>query len=287
MTRSVNFFARCGILIFLASATCCLQAELKPETIYRKVLPSVMTLEVESRDGQRYVGTAFLALADDTAITAWHVIADAQTVWAVFSDGRRVEVTAGIDKVVDCDLALVKLEMARHGRKAVLSRKVESIGSRAYVIGAPKGFGFSISDGLVSQYRSVGGISLYQVSCPISPGNSGGPILNDRGEVIGVTSWRKADAQNLAFAVPVAEFARLDRFRTPITWRKLAAPESGVAGGLPPGNGTKIVKDADSGNIDDFQKRLEKSAGKKVSVVVEENGEKQRFTFTVPREDVK
>src|SRR4026208_360675 len=103
MTGSVNFFARCGFFIALASATSCLQAELKPETIYRKVLPSVMTLEVEARDGQRYVGSAFLALADDTAITAWHVIADAQSVWAVFSDGRRVEVVACIDKAPEAD----------------------------------------------------------------------------------------------------------------------------------------------------------------------------------------
>jgi len=265
-----------------------LQAELKPETIYRKVLPSVMTLEVESRDGQRYVGTAFLALADDTAITAWHVIADAQSVWAVFSDGRRVEVTACIDKVVDCDLALVKLEMARHGRKAALSRKLESIGSRAYVIGAPKGFGFSISDGLVSQYRNVGGISLYQVSCPISPGNSGGPILNDRGEVIGVTSWRKADAQNLAFAVPVSEFGRLDKTRKPTPWRILSnAPESAITGNGTLGAETKIVKDAASGNIADFQKRLGKSAGRKVSIVVEENGEQEKFSFVVPRDEAK
>src|SRR6188508_2670649 len=137
MTGSVNLFARCGILFFLASWATCLQAELKPETIYRKVLPSVMTLEVEARDGQRYVGSAFLALADDTAITAWHVIADASSVWALFSDGRRVEVTHCIDKAVDADIALVKLELARRGRRAVLGRKVESIGSRAYVIGAP------------------------------------------------------------------------------------------------------------------------------------------------------
>ncbi len=246
-----------------------------------------MTLEVDSRDGQRYVGSAFLALGDDTAITAWHVIADAETVWAVFSDGRRVEVTACIDKAVDCDLALVKLEMARHGRKATLSKKLESIGSRAYVVGAPKGFGFSISDGLVSQYRNVGGISLYQVSCPISPGNSGGPILNDRGEVIGVTSWRKADAQNLAFAVPVAEVARLNPSRPPIPWKTSSKPVPGLSGNLSLGSGTKGVSEDHSGSLGDFQKRLGKSAGRKVSIVVEEDGEQERFVFTVPRDEVK
>ena len=82
--------------------------------------------------------------------------------------------------------------------------------ARAYVIGAPKGYDFSISDGLISQIRTVNGFQQYQLSCPISPGNSGGPILNNRGEVIGIASWTKADAQNVSFAIPTQEFMRLN-----------------------------------------------------------------------------
>ena len=69
-----------------------LHAASTPEKLYQKVLPSVMTLEVESQSGDKFVGSAVLALADDAALTAWHVVADARSVWAIFADGQRVKV---------------------------------------------------------------------------------------------------------------------------------------------------------------------------------------------------
>lgn len=74
-----------------------LHAALTPEKLYQKVLPSVMTLEVENQTGEHFVGSAVLALANDVAVTAWHVVADARSVWAVFADGQRGRVTGCID----------------------------------------------------------------------------------------------------------------------------------------------------------------------------------------------
>ena len=97
-----------GLWLVGASTPAGLHAALTPEKLYQKVLPSVMTLEVESRSGERFVGSAVLALADDVALTAWHVVADARSVWAVFADGQRVEVTGCIDHDGVRDLALLK-----------------------------------------------------------------------------------------------------------------------------------------------------------------------------------
>ena len=175
-----------GVAILAALAT--VSANANPQQIYRKILPSVMTLEVETTSGRHFVGSAVLALGDDTALTASHVVNDARSVWAVFEDGTRVKVLGWVDRDSQRDLTLIKLQRSMPGRRATLSYELESVAATAYVIGTPKGYGFSISDGLVSQIRQVDGFAQYQISCPISAGNSGGPVLNDSGQVIGIVS---------------------------------------------------------------------------------------------------
>ena len=255
----------------------------KPEKIYRAVLPAVMTLEVENFAGERFVGSAVLGLMDDVAITAWHVVSDARSVWAAFADGTRVRVKGCIDSDGERDLALLKLEKPLPGRKAVLSRNLQAVATRAFVIGAPKGYGFSISDGLVSQIREVDGIAQYQVSCPISPGASGGPVLNDRGQVIGITSWTKSDAQNLSFAIPSREIERLDANAPVIPWEMLALSTRPPI--TPRAASTKVAAKDDrhqTPGFDDFARRLERSSGKRVTVVVQEDGKENKYTFIVP-----
>jgi hypothetical protein len=68
-------------------------------------------------------------------------------------------------------------------RQAAMCRELQSVAARAYVIGTPRGYGFSISDGLISQIQNVNGLLEYQLSCPISPGNSGSPVLNKESRI--------------------------------------------------------------------------------------------------------
>jgi S1-C subfamily serine protease len=263
-------------------------AEANPQKIYRKILPSVMTLEVENQSGRRFVGSAVMTLADDTAITAWHVVNDARLVWATFEDGTRVKVSGWIDRDPERDLALIKLEKSLPGRRVTLSQNLEEVAARAYVIGTPKGYGFSISDGLVSQVRQMDGFAQYQISCPISAGNSGGPVLNERGQVIGIVSWTKSDAQNVSFAIPSREAGRLKAdhavslWEQPITLPRLSVISSAT------NSASEIAvsaerKEASSSEFSDLTRRLSQSAGKKVTVVVQEDGQESKFNFTVPR----
>jgi S1-C subfamily serine protease len=262
------------------------RAELKPEKLYRKVLPSVMTMEVENIAGERFIGSGVMVLKDDLAVTSWHVVNDARSVWAVFADGQRVRVTGCVDQDGPRDLALVRLEKPMPNRRATLSTGTVPVASRAYVIGAPKGYDFSIADGLVSQIRQVDGFPQYQLSCPISPGNSGGPVLNERGQVIGITSWTKSDAQNLSFAVPTKEIGRLDPSRPAIDWKDLgSSARPGLAArsvnlGRPQVTAKTTGPEPD--DLEALRKRLEKSAGKTVTVSVQEGGEENKFTFKVP-----
>jgi S1-C subfamily serine protease len=262
-----------------------LRAALTPEKLYQKTLPSVMSLEVENQRGEKFIGSAVLGLADDVALTTWHVVADARTVWAVFADGQRVKVIGCIDHDSGRDVALLKLEKKLPHRQAVLCREMQPIAARAYVIGAPKGYDFSISDGLISQIRSVDGFSQYQVSCPISPGNSGSPVFNRRGEVIGVAAWTKADAQNVNFAIPAGEFIKLMVSKPPETWSQLnavALPSASSA--LVPARQPvrqAVNEGVSVGGYEAFTKRLSESAGTPVTVIVQQATETNTYNFTI------
>jgi hypothetical protein len=274
-----------GLWLVNACAPAGLHAALTPEKLYQKVLPSAMTLEVKSQSGEKFIGSAVLALADDVALTAWHVVADARSVCAVFADGQRVNVIGCIDYDGGRDLALLKLEKRLPHRRAALGRELPAVAARAYVIGSPKGYDFSITDGLISQIRSVKGFLQYQLSCPISPGNSGSPVFNQRGEVIGIASWTKAGAQNLSFAIPTRDFIRLNVFEQPTTWAQLAAtPRPAPRASLTESrqsNDKVLEEKTDGGSFAAFKKRLSDSVGKSVTVVLQEEERTNTFTFSV------
>jgi hypothetical protein len=75
-------------------------------------------------------------------------------------------------------------------------------GQKVFTIGSPEGMNFSISDGIVSGIRNMKGIDLIQITAPISHGNSGGPVLDQFGALLGVSVGNIPNAQNLNFCIP-------------------------------------------------------------------------------------
>jgi S1-C subfamily serine protease len=183
--------------------------DLKPEDLYKKSLPSIMTLTVDKKDGSQALGTAFLTIKDGVAATAWHVVKNAVKVSAKFSTNEEFDVSGLIDKDEKRDIALIRVKVA--GRPLLtLSSSEPAIGTKAYVIGAPQGLEFSLSDGLISQTQLLDNVKYYQFTCAASPGNSGGPLMSATGEVLGVVSKQMIDGQNLNFAVPSTYALALD-----------------------------------------------------------------------------
>jgi S1-C subfamily serine protease len=276
---SVNRIAAVlAVLLFLPSTAA---EALKPEDIYSQILPSIVTLKVESASGQSFTGSAFLAITEDVAVTAWHVVHDAVRVTALFADGEQRPVRGLIDRSEIHDLALISLESGRRP----LVKLVESpprVGSKMYVIGAPRGFGFSIVDGLLSQVQEVDGFPQYQVSCPFSKGNSGSPVLNERGEAIGVASWSKLQAQNLNFAVPVSLVSGLNPLRPPQAWKSMRRPLLSAPEPQPATSTNQVAELRD--DLDALQGLLKSAAGQRVTVLVQRENEPERsFRFVVPR----
>jgi hypothetical protein len=101
------------------------------------------------------------------------------------------------------------------------------LGDAVIVISNPEGLEATITNGLISAIRELRGASLFQISAPISAGSSGGPVFNDQGEVIAVVRSTLESGQNLNFAIPANEVARLlARPATPLRLAGLPRPKS-------------------------------------------------------------
>lgn len=289
MTRnSISATAAC-VCFAVAGLSSPLRAELKPEQLYAAVAPSIVALDVENFAGKHFVANAFLASGEHLAVTAWHVVHDARRVEARFSDNQRFTVAGLVDKNEKLDLALLQLDAGQRPRITLASTSPK-IGSRVYLIGSPRGLDFSMSEGLISQIRTLDGVRYYQLSCPISPGDSGGPVLNDRGEAIGVVSWRKADAENVGFAIPCPEVARMNSTLPAVAWSEAVPPSDNPAN---PFAAAPMVRAAVSPVLPEgssapvgyrgFQEFLSGHAGERVTVIVQEGAQATRFNFEVPK----
>ena len=84
----------------------------------------------------------------------------------------------------------------------MLSDSIPEVGQKIFAIGNPKGLSGTISEGIISGIRILENNNLYQITAPISPGSSGGPVLNTKGNVIGVSVASLTSGQNLNFAIP-------------------------------------------------------------------------------------
>jgi len=187
-----------------------------PAELFKLLAPSVVSVTTKS-GAMEGGGTGFLIDKDGTIATNHHVIEDAQSVRVKFMNDTtfdQVELLAD-DKSLDLALLKVDLSHGGDGGSALDVPPVELgdsdsvvVGERAISIGNPLGLEHTLTDGLVSARRMYEGRAWIQMSVPVSPGNSGGPLFNMRGQVIGVTTAQVAAgmfgrAQNLNLAVPV------------------------------------------------------------------------------------
>lgn len=172
--------------------------------------PSVVLIATQDRHGQPLsLGSGFF-VAEGVVATNYHVIEGAISGTVKLIGQRRtvaIEGTVGIDTRHDLVLLSVGRMPAPHLK---LLKSVEpSVGETVYAIGNPRGLEGTFSKGIISGVRRVGKDKLLQITAPISPGSSGGPVLNDRGEAIGVAVATMRGGQNLNFAIPVSDLRGL------------------------------------------------------------------------------
>jgi S1-C subfamily serine protease len=178
---------------------------MSPAEIARRATPSVVQIRARGR-----IGSGFVVAADGRIATSLHVVEDADQLVVVLADGRTFTRVQVVDHDEEQDVVVLAIEASRLAPLPLAREPVQS-GERVVVIGHPQGLANTVSDGLVSALRERDGTEMLQISAPVSPGSSGGPVLNDRGHVVGVTTATHQRGQNLNFAAPVSRLAPLMR----------------------------------------------------------------------------
>ena len=176
-----------------------------PQEIARRALASTVLVATQDANGEplKY-GSGFFVRPGHIA-TNHHVIERATKIYFKLV-GQ--ETTYWIEDIVATDpthdLALLRVSSVNIPVLSLANSDSVQIGENVYAVGNPRGWEGTVSDGIVSSIRGEGNNQWIQITAPISPGNSGGAVLNSRGEVIGVAtlSYQADYAQNLNFAVP-------------------------------------------------------------------------------------
>ena len=174
-----------------------------PRQIAQRSFPALVLLVMEDAQGQTIsLGSGFL-VGLQTIATNLHVIEDASGGFAKqVGQTERHDLlgTVAIDK--NRDLALLAVKGVKASPLSLGDSTKVAVGDQVFALGNPRGLEGTFSQGIVSAVRQVGGDTLLQITAPISPGSSGGPVLNSKGEVIGVSVATYRGGQNLNFAIP-------------------------------------------------------------------------------------
>jgi tetratricopeptide (TPR) repeat protein len=170
--------------------------------LVQHVIPAIVTVIGYGPDGRPVqMGSGFF-VERSLVVTNFHVIDGTRLIKVKTYDGafHRATVSYGDHSR---DLALIKvIDQYASRRQLSISKHPPEIGERIIAIGNPMGLEQTVSDGIISAVRKVNrDLDLIQITAPISPGSSGGPVLNLRGEVIGVSTLFLAKGQSLNFAV--------------------------------------------------------------------------------------
>lgn len=211
--------------------------ELSPEDLYEKASKAVVRIITKNGRGQE-IGSGSGFLLDESylpkekqqdlnekwrrvlrdhqggiVLTNHHVIEGAASATVEFSDRKSGFLSDVVVEDVHSDLAIVEVAVPKTTNIDTLSlaNSLPAIGSTVFAIGNPLGLKATLSDGLVSGFRidRQSGTKELQTNAAISPGSSGGPLLNGKGEVVGVITSSLVNGQNLNFATPVPEIRQL------------------------------------------------------------------------------
>lgn len=190
--------------------------ELNSEQIYARCMPAVFYIEVYDEYGDAIgSGSGFFIDGNGTAVTNHHVIYGAASAKIMLADsaGADAEVrdVLGVYDWNEAeDWAVLKVDIAGNNWLRFGDSSTAQGGATVYTLGSPQGFSASIDDGMISNpARVIDGQTYIQHSASMSPGSSGGALVNKYGEVIGITNMILIEeySQNINFAIPIEKIA--------------------------------------------------------------------------------
>lgn len=189
-------------------------AESLPDLV-RRVKPSVVSVLTYDAKGEALIsGTGFF-IRPGEVVTNVHVIKNAHRVeiHTLEGKGRTYPVAGALAIDDEADLALLRVELpADRSRPLSLTPSLPEEGEPVFVIGNPLRLEGSVSNGIVSAVREVPDLGrIIQITAPVSHGNSGSPLFNMRGQVIGIVTVKVTNGQNINLALGVSRITSLAR----------------------------------------------------------------------------
>jgi S1-C subfamily serine protease len=181
-------------------------------SIYRNIGPSVVVVQRYDEKKQKTgIGTGFFVSSGGNVVTNHHVLRGATSADIRVSSGKVYPVRNVMAEDPENDLIMVSVEIPPYEVQPLTVRaSLPAIGERVVVIGSPMGLDQTVSDGIVSAIRDLqGSRKVIQITAPISPGSSGSPVVNMKGDVIAVACALLANGQNLNFGIPSERISSL------------------------------------------------------------------------------
>lgn len=206
-------YPRLGLLaLILSIASVCYSQENLPELV-KRVKPSVVAIATFDSNGEALMTGSGFFFGAGQVVTNLHVVRGAERAEIKTLDGKGkvypVKGTVAVDE--EGDLALLSIDMPLERiRSSELAKTLPDEGETIFVIGNPLKLEGSVTNGIVSAVREVpNSYRIIQITAPISHGNSGSPVFNLKGEVLGVVTVKVTNGQNINLAVDAARVGQL------------------------------------------------------------------------------
>ncbi len=172
------------------------------QRLAREARDSVVLVTVNGRDAQQMqLGAGFIVSAEGLIATNAHVIGEGRPIQVKLADERSFSVTAVHAWDRRLDLAVLKIDAQNLKPLSLADSAQVEQGEAVVALGNPHGLRYSVVSGVVSGVREFDEQKMLQLAIPVEPGNSGGPVLDQEGRVVGVVTRKSAITNNLAFAV--------------------------------------------------------------------------------------
>lgn len=186
--------------------------------LYDNVVKSICMIISEYPQSSGYgQGSGFIYSADGYVVTCWHVITGASNILVKLHDGSLVSASiVGSDKY--SDIAVLRLRNVSNLTPLTLADSGTLTGGEPVMaIGNPLGIFESVTYGIVSQTKAMQGAdeftwavsNLIQIDAPVNPGNSGGPLINNKGQVVGIANIAYSEYQGIAWAISSNKIKRV------------------------------------------------------------------------------
>jgi hypothetical protein len=218
LTRAIEVVAATALLsLTVPGLQAQAQQTLTPPEIVQRAFPSVVMLIMDDKNGNPLtLGSGFF-VRDGVIATNMHVIEGAEGGHAkLINQKTEFGIRGIVGRDAAHDLVLLAVDDTKVPALALGESDKVGVGDGVYAVGNPLGLEGTLSPGIVSGVRKIGPDTFLQITAPISPGSSGGPVLNSGGLVIGITVATFGGGQNLNFAIPVMYLTSLLSHTSPV-----------------------------------------------------------------------